>query len=83
MAGSLAGPSRSRTLRLPHLLLTLLLLLVPASAKTTSGEFRLSGLSTEYVLGSFAVHAGQKGTMQVRALVLEREREKMMGRPSY
>ena len=35
------------------------------SAKVTSGEFRLSGLNTEYVLGSFAVSANSMGSMSV------------------
>jgi hypothetical protein len=36
-----------------------------ASAKTTSGDFRLSGLNTEYVLASFAVSAKANGYMKV------------------
>jgi len=34
-------------------------------AKTTSGKFRLSGLNTEYVLGSFAVSPRKMGTLKV------------------
>jgi len=36
-----------------------------AEAKTASGKFRLSGLSTEYVLGSFAVSPRKMGTLKV------------------
>ncbi len=36
-----------------------------AEAKTTSGKFRLSGLNTEYVLGSFAVSPRKMGTLKV------------------
>mmetsp|Transcript_13829 Transcript_13829/g.32302 ORF Transcript_13829/g.32302 Transcript_13829/m.32302 type:complete len:485 (+) Transcript_13829:93-1547(+) len=36
-----------------------------AEAKTTSGKFHLSGLDTEYVLGSFAVSARKMGTLKV------------------
>ena len=36
-----------------------------AEAKTTSAKFRLSGLDTEYVLGSFAVSARKMGTLKV------------------
>jgi hypothetical protein len=45
----------------------LLLLLLPfSSAKTTTGDFTLSGMNTEYVLGSFAVGAGNMGYMKVK-----------------
>lgn len=47
--------------------LGLLLLLLPfSSAKTTNGDFTLSGMNTEYVLGSFAVGAGKMGYMKVK-----------------
>jgi len=36
-----------------------------AEAKATSGKFRLSGLNTEYVLGSFAVSPRKMGTLKV------------------
>eukprot|EP00536_Pseudo-nitzschia_multiseries_P013616 jgi/Psemu1/212245/e_gw1.594.20.1 len=36
-----------------------------ADAKTISGKFRLSGLDTEYVLGSFAVSPRKMGTLKV------------------
>eukprot|EP00525_Craspedostauros_australis_P010176 CAMPEP_0198126598 /NCGR_PEP_ID=MMETSP1442-20131203/45217_1 /TAXON_ID= /ORGANISM="Craspedostauros australis, Strain CCMP3328" /LENGTH=507 /DNA_ID=CAMNT_0043786407 /DNA_START=87 /DNA_END=1610 /DNA_ORIENTATION=+ len=36
-----------------------------ADAKTVSGDFKLSGLMTEHVMGSFAVAAGHTGTMTV------------------
>ena len=36
-----------------------------SEAKTTSGKFRLSGLNTEYVLGSFAVSPRKMGTLKV------------------
>ena len=36
-----------------------------AKAKTTSGKFRLSGVNTEYVLGSFAVSPRKMGTLKV------------------
>mmetsp|Transcript_25104 Transcript_25104/g.55055 ORF Transcript_25104/g.55055 Transcript_25104/m.55055 type:complete len:508 (-) Transcript_25104:155-1678(-) len=36
-----------------------------AEAKTTSARFRLSGLDTEYVLGSFAVSARKMGNVKV------------------
>ena len=38
---------------------------LPTWARTTKGEFRLSGLHTEYVLGSFAIHPKQMGYMKV------------------
>jgi len=34
-------------------------------AKATSGKFRLSGLNTEYVLGSFAVSPRKMGTLKI------------------
>jgi len=36
-----------------------------AEAKTISGKFRLSGIDTEYVLGSFAVSPRKMGTLRV------------------
>ena len=36
-----------------------------AFAKTTSGDFRLSGLNTEYILGSFAISAKADGYMKI------------------
>ena len=48
-------------LRFIQILLPWLSLLTITTARTTSGEFRLSGLNTEYVLGSFAVSAKSKG----------------------
>jgi hypothetical protein len=42
-----------------------LFFILSVSAKTTSGEFRLSGLNTEYVLGSFAVDAKHIGYMKM------------------
>jgi len=36
-----------------------------AEAKTTSGKFRLSGVNTEYVLGSFAISPRKMGTLKV------------------
>ena len=36
--------------------------------KTTSGDFRLSGLNTEYVLGSFAISAKADGYMKITFL---------------
>lgn len=43
------------------------LLLLPwnTEAKTTSGKFRLSGLNTEQILGSFAISANKIGHMKV------------------
>lgn len=47
--------------------LSLALLLLPySSAKTTTGDFTLSGMNTEYVLGSFAVGAGKMGYMKAK-----------------
>jgi Rhodopsin-like GPCR transmembrane domain len=42
-------------------------LLLPrwTNGKTTSGRFRLSGLNTEYVLGSFAVSPNKMGSLKV------------------
>jgi hypothetical protein len=40
-------------------------LLSSSSAKLISGDFRLSGLNTEFVLGSFAVSANKMGHMTV------------------
>lgn len=46
-------------------LLACLLLPWTAESKTTSGKFRLSGLNTEYVLGSFAISANKVGHVKV------------------
>ena len=46
--------------------LHLLLLVKAASSKKTSGDFKLSGLNTEYVLGSFAVSPEKMGYMKVK-----------------
>jgi hypothetical protein len=40
--------------------------LSPSLAKVVSGDFRLSGLNTEYVLGSFAISANKQGSMLVK-----------------
>eukprot|EP00980_Cylindrotheca_fusiformis_P011092 scaffold2551_cov113-Cylindrotheca_fusiformis.AAC.31 len=50
--------------RVLHFVEILLLLLPSSLAKTTMGDFTLSGLNTEYVLGSFAVGAGKMGHMK-------------------
>ncbi|KAG7358806.1 rhodopsin-like GPCR transmembrane domain containing protein [Nitzschia inconspicua] len=51
--------------RIALLLSLLLLLRWTADAKTTSGKFRLSGLNTEYILGSFAISANKIGHLKV------------------
>jgi hypothetical protein len=50
-----------------YIVVTLCLLLLSGSthAKTTSGKFRLSGLNTEHVLGSFAISEKKVGHMKV------------------
>jgi hypothetical protein len=47
------------------LLLCWVCLLSLSSAKKTSGDFRLSGLNTEHVLGSFAISPKGRGVMKV------------------
>jgi len=42
------------------------LLFSSAGAKTISGDFKLSGLDTEYVLGAFAISPGKIGHMNVK-----------------
>jgi len=42
-----------------------LITFIAVEAKTTSGKFRLSGLDTEYVLGSFAVSPRKMGTLKI------------------
>ena len=52
--------------RLYLALFCLLLRLPNLSAKSISGDFRLSGLNTEYVLGSFAISPNKMGHMRVK-----------------
>ena len=47
------------------LLLVFLMMVSFAESKSTSGKFRLSGIDTEFVLGSFAVSPRKMGTLKV------------------
>jgi hypothetical protein len=67
-SASRRGSNREMKKPTPFLVwfLSLLVLLPSATeGKTTSGKFRLSGLNTEFVLGSFAVSPNKMGWLKV------------------